>query len=582
MRNIILLFLLSVSFGGVCQIIPDDRVVDWSDAGIGADFDYPELLLNVMDFGAAGNGVSDDTPALLSAIAALDNSPGIIFFPQGDYLIKNTISLHSGVVIRGVDSLNTRILIDFEGVAADVFQMNGAAAYSPVPVEGGYDFNNDFIVVPNNVNIVEGDYVELLQDNGSWDIVPAGWAENSVGQLLKITNVNDDTLFLEHPLRINYSQELNPRIRPIIPIQNCAIENLKLIRLDEPSEGAGSNISISLAANCKIIGVESFKSVGSHIAISKSTQIKVSDCYLHHAFTYDGSGTRGYGVTLSMHTGECLIVDNIFEHLRHAMMVKTGSNGNVFAYNYSIDPYRSETIHDFSGDISLHGHYAYANLFEGNIVQNIIIDHYWGPSGPLNTFFRNRAELYGFVTTSGDLQTASLNVVGQEITDTDFLYGIYQIYGEDHFEYGNYVKGNILPSYTNFLPDSSYYLSSSPVFWNIPQQWPSIGIPYDIGQGTNPAKERYFGFSTSINSQTTEVFVDIYPNPVKDYIFIEGCDNAIVKLISLTGELVYQDILPLGEKSSRITIANNIKNGIYILLAISDKQYQCKKIVIQR
>lgn len=123
------------------------------------------------------------------------------------------------------------------------------------------------------------------------------------------------------------------------------------------------------------------------------------------------------------------------------MMVKTGTNGNVFGYNYSIDPYRSETIHDYSGDVSLHGHYAFANLFEGNLVQNIIIDHYWGPSGPLNTFFRNRAELYGFIITSSDNPTNQQNIAGLEITNTNFLYGMYTISGEDHFEYGNFVTG---------------------------------------------------------------------------------------------------------------------------------------------
>ncbi|MBM4395981.1 MAG: hypothetical protein FJ087_09850 [Deltaproteobacteria bacterium] len=54
------------------------------------------------------------------------------------------------------------------------------------------------------------------------------------------------------------------------------------------------------------------------------------------------------------------------------MMVTTGANGNVFGYNYSRDPYRSETINDFSGDISVHGHWPFANLFEGNVVANVM------------------------------------------------------------------------------------------------------------------------------------------------------------------------------------------------------------------
>lgn len=584
MKSVFTLFLLFVFSFSFCQIIPTERVVDWSVAGVETDFDDPDIMLNVMNFGAIGDGVTDDSDAVISAIAALNGDPGIVFFPEGDFLIKSTISLHSGVIIRGVDSLSTKILIDFDGAATNVFQMYGAAAFSFIPVADGYYFNSDFIVAPENTNVIEGDYVEMVQDNGSWDVVPADWAENVVGQIIRITDVVDDTLFFEYPLRISFSEVLNPRIRKIIPIQNCAIENLKMIRLDEPVEGAGSNISISFAVNCRVSAVESFKSVGSHVAISNSSQIKISDSYFHHAFTYDGSGTRGYGVTLSMHSGECLIVDNIFEHLRHAMMVKTGSNGNVFSYNYSIDPYRSETINDFSGDISLHGHYAYANLFEGNIAQNIIIDHYWGPSGPLNTFFRNRAELYGFITTSADLQTSQMNIVGQEITNTDFLYGMYQIFGENHFEYGNYVKGDILPFYTNDLPDSSYYLIEKPDFWHIPQQWPSIGIPYEIGEGTNPAKERYFGFSTSVISFSDGCLLKIYPNPVKNYFILEGCSfkNILLKITALNGKCVFEKRLLSDVNSITINIADNITNGVYVLSLVSDSSCLSKKIVIQK
>ena len=75
-------------------------------------------------------------------------------------------------------------------------------------------------------------------------------------------------------------------------------------------------------------------------------------------------------------------------------MAKQGANGNVFAYNYSLDPYRSEDPHDAGSDMLLHGHYPFANLFEGNIGESIIVDDTWGPAGPYNTFFRNRADLY--------------------------------------------------------------------------------------------------------------------------------------------------------------------------------------------
>ena len=43
-----------------------------------------------------------------------------------------------------------------------------------------------------------------------------------------------------------------------------------------------------------------------------------------------------------MHTTGTLAEDNIFDSLRHAMMVQTGANGNVFGYNYSANPVQGE------------------------------------------------------------------------------------------------------------------------------------------------------------------------------------------------------------------------------------------------
>lgn len=40
--------------------------------------------------------------------------------------------------------------------------------------------------------------------------------------------------------------------------------------------------------------------------------------------------------------------------------------------------------------ISVHGHYPFMNLFEGNIVGRAGLADYWGASGPGNTLFRNR------------------------------------------------------------------------------------------------------------------------------------------------------------------------------------------------
>ena len=64
----------------------------------------------------------------------------------------------------------------------------------------------------------------------------------------------------------------------------------------------------------------------------------------------------------------------------------------------------------------LHGNYPYANLFEGNIAQNVGGDASHGRNGPANVFFRNRALHYGIAFTSGSSDSSI--VMYNEVTAT--------------------------------------------------------------------------------------------------------------------------------------------------------------------
>jgi hypothetical protein len=54
------------------------------------------LILNVKDYGATGDGVTDDTTAIQNTINALPARGGVVYFPMGSYLISSTLSLPSG------------------------------------------------------------------------------------------------------------------------------------------------------------------------------------------------------------------------------------------------------------------------------------------------------------------------------------------------------------------------------------------------------------------------------------------------------------------------------------------------------
>ncbi|MGH7951525.1 MAG: glycosyl hydrolase family 28-related protein [Limisphaerales bacterium] len=79
-------------------------VVDWTN--VMADFatrrPAKTNLFIATDWGAIGNGVTDDTVAIQNALAAAGtNGGGIVYLPPGDYHVTNTLDVPSGVELRG-------------------------------------------------------------------------------------------------------------------------------------------------------------------------------------------------------------------------------------------------------------------------------------------------------------------------------------------------------------------------------------------------------------------------------------------------------------------------------------------------
>ncbi len=63
---------------------------------------------NIRDFGAVGDGRTDDTIAIKSAFAFIaTHNGGTITFPEGDYFVTSPITLPSGIVIQGANGLQS-------------------------------------------------------------------------------------------------------------------------------------------------------------------------------------------------------------------------------------------------------------------------------------------------------------------------------------------------------------------------------------------------------------------------------------------------------------------------------------------
>jgi len=381
-------FLLPLSLAATEGMLPH-----W-DAGYRGEIpDVPVAIsLNAADIR------SDGHLAIQRAIDAVE-APGAVLLPAGTFGLHGPIALRHGVVLRGMGAGTTHLKFhpfppdSFEGPVRPAFgalRMEGVRHCREYPVLEGFTRGSTELVLKDADGLEAGQMIlffsendpELMYTEERWN---RPWAKQSIAQIVEIKERRGHHLIIDVPLRLSYKASLYPRIKVIDPIREAGIEDLTAESLDP--EG-GNIIGIENARNCWVRRCETIFTTRGHIWINFSRFVTVSKNEVHRSFDYGGGG-KGYGIVAANLTTDCLITDNILHHLRHALMTKRGANGNVFSYNFSFERRRDPEGENLLCDISIHGHYSYQNLFEGNVVEFIELADFWGPTGPHTTFLRN-------------------------------------------------------------------------------------------------------------------------------------------------------------------------------------------------
>ena len=186
----------------------------------GVPFVLKGAYKSVYDFGAVGDGVTDDTAAIQEAI----NHGGCIVFPYGSFVITNTIKLNSNLTLLGygcqlIQKASSHMFLAWSNNITDVFKNITIA---------GFDIRADA-----NTGIIIG--------IGQSDSVSALNSDNI--NLLDLT-IHDTP---SRPIDILYGSAETFRKHPIghVTIKNCNIFNIGAIGIT----CSGASVTID---NCQI------------------------------------------------------------------------------------------------------------------------------------------------------------------------------------------------------------------------------------------------------------------------------------------------------------------------------------------
>ena len=448
--------------------------------------------VDITDFGAVADDDIDDAPAIRMALESVSaNVPLIVNIPAGNFVMGARVPLGSYRVIRGQGPDRTRVRLRRSGA----FVVAQTQAPSWQPASGSITRGSREFDVADASDFAVGDFVKIVQDNDpslmytrpEWN---TSWGEDSVGQISVVESVMGSRVTLADALNIDYSDQLNPRLTKVELSQWVGIESLKL-DAENAENIEEATIDFRDLAYGWVHDVESAWTLRQHVFLSSSYRCEVSGSYFHESRDYGGGG-HGYGVGLFAQASQCLVENNEFDTLRHSMLLSTGANGNVFANNYSRNP-TWQWVTELPADVSIHGHYSFNNLFEGNVVQKIYIGDYWGPIGPHNLYFRNCLETAGVKYADSshgqnivgndfwDLPTSEPNTIRQ--ADMSVI--------RDIVEHGNWLEGQTQwdPSFAMVDAEHpSYYRTQAPTYFTT--IWPSVG-PDSPRECSNPAKRRF-------------------------------------------------------------------------------------------
>lgn len=520
----------------LAQDIPSERLNDWSNVGVQSS---QQTEVNVYDFVSIRNHQSlTDDETMSHILNILANGYNEIYFKNGSYNFTKPIIISDSTSLKGESSESTILNFDLEG-KNHLISSIGVSNKDTIYIDKTLELGTKIIEVENH-NIKSGDIIYIFDEDS--DKVTSKWAKWSTGQIIEIEFSERNSIILKSSLRRNFQKENKPRLITLNLISAVSISDITINRLDQ-TESQTSNIYFEYVHNASVSCVKSFKSNFAHITIANSLNCEITGSYFQDGFDYGGGG-KAYGVMLQFATSECLVYNNQFNHLRHSMILQAGANGNVISYNYSKDPFWTDVTlpANSAGDLVLHGNYPYSNLFEGNTVQHIVIDDSHGQNGKYNTFLRNRAELYGLFMNPGT-PSNSQNFIGNEITNSGFLMGNYFLSGNDHFEYGNNIKGNIIPADTKDVSLKSLYLENKLEYYN--EDWPPIGLPNKIEANKIEAENSNINnyltacdyILSYIKTDFNEINIFVYPNP------IYNSDMISIKMEKKIGEIKIYDLL---------------------------------------
>lgn len=273
-----------------------------------------DIIMNVLWFGAVGDGVADDTIPIQNAI----DVNGAISSPPGFKYLTTTGLEYTGVV--HVDFNGSKIIYTGSGDTIIDCLPNSETNYSAF-TPFSVSLADRALTLPAGVTAVVGDVVVLESDDLT---VSASEGDYLKGQYLKVTSVSGQDITFYPPIVEDFTVD---RIDVYGKTEGSIVRNLIL---ESNNVSNNSHLTLRNQSNISISNISCIGSGSQNVGISANgVDIKIFDCTV--SGVTNGYVPLGYGI--QAHGSQISISDITATNCRHCI---DGSSRSSFMVGVSV------------------------------------------------------------------------------------------------------------------------------------------------------------------------------------------------------------------------------------------------------
>jgi len=218
---------------------------------------------------------------------------------------------------------------------------------------------------------------------------------------------------------------------------------------------------------------------------------------------------------------------------------------------------------------------------------------------PVPSYYSDKDELYHFPmtypkydSTSFKFSTATSTLIPIKYSKTGYRVTVVDGWGSVTTPYGT---ANCLRLITTQYSQDSIKNNIVPIPFGVANnqrsyQWltSSSKIPFLevngnlIGNNFTLTQVRYRDLARTIvgvKENNAEAEFIMYPNPVKDKLYLSAIKNQLIEIFNIEGKLVYSEITEKGAEGVKMINVSLLGQGIYLVRLSNDANMQCFKFI---